>query len=148
MKVILKESVYNLGAIGDVVNVKPGYGRNFLIPRGKAVIATPKSIANAEKVKASVELKEKLDANAAAELAEKLGEVSLTFAVKTNDDGRIFGSVTTQQVADALNEKGYDVDKRKVALSSDVKTLGEYNASISLRGDVKAIVKIWVVKAE
>lgn len=148
MKVILKESVYNLGDQGQVVNVKPGYGRNFLLPRGKAVIATPKSIANAEKIRAAAELREQLDATAAAELSEKLGEVSLTFAVKTNDDGRIFGSVTTQQVADALKEKGYDVDKRKVALSGDVKSLGEYNASISLRGDVKAIVKVWVVRAE
>lgn len=148
MKIILKESVYNLGDEGDVVSVKPGYGRNFLIPQGKAVIASPKAVKAAEMRKQAIEAKVQADMEANRELALKLADVTLTFSVKTNEEGKIFGTVTTQQIADALNEKGFEIDRRKISLQEEIKTLGEYVAVISLGGDIKPSVRVWVVKAE
>lgn len=146
MQLILKQDVEKLGTTGDLVNVKDGYGRNFLIPRGKAVMATKSAVKVWETQREQALQKQELDEAAARELAGKLAETSITVAVKAGEDGKIFGSVTNQQVADALLEKGFELDKRKIELDEDVKALGDYQATVTLTGKIKPKVKIWVVK--
>lgn len=148
MKIVLKESVYKLGEAGDLVEVRPGYARNFLIPSGKASFATPAVLKQQEFIRKARAAKLAKEEEEARGLAEKLNAISLTFAVKSNDDGKIFGSVTTQQIAQALIDKGHNVDKRKVSLADDIKHLGEFVATVTLAGSVSANVKVWVVKAE
>jgi large subunit ribosomal protein L9 len=148
MKIILKESVYKLGEAGELVDVRPGYANNFLIPTGKAIFASAGAIKQHQHDAASRAAKLAREEEQARSLAEKLSSLSLTFPVKSNDEGKIFGSVTTQQIAQALIDKGYSVDKRKVVLNEDIKHLGEYVATVTLVGSVSASVKVWVVKAE
>lgn len=148
MKIVLKESVYKLGEAGDLVEVRPGYANNFLIPSGKAAFATAGVVKQQEfirKARAAQLAKEEQEART---VADRLNAVSLTFAVKSNDEGKIFGSVTTQQIAQALIDKGFTIDKRKVTLAEDIKHLGEFVATVTLVGSVSASVKVWVVKAE
>jgi large subunit ribosomal protein L9 len=148
MKIILKESVYKLGEVGDLVDVKPGYARNFLIPTGKASFATAGLIKQVDKIRAERAIQVAKEEEDARVLASKIGTVTLTFAVKSNDEGKIFGSVTTQQIANALAEKGYVVDKKKIELNEEIKHLGEFVASVTLTSNVSGQVKVWVVKAE
>lgn len=147
MKLVLKQDVENLGEAGEIVTVKAGYGRNFLIPAGKAILATPGSIKSAEEEIRQASKKREGLLKAAQELATKLSSVSVTISVTAGEDGKIFGTVTSQQVTDAINEKGFEVDRKKVTVE-DVKSLGEYTATIQIQGDIKADVKVWVVKAE
>jgi large subunit ribosomal protein L9 len=146
MKLVLKETVENLGEAGDVITVKDGFGRNYLIPKGLALIANTGNLkmASERKKYATVRLSETL--KNAKELAEKLNATSVTISVNANEDGKIFGTVTNANVAEALLEKGIEVDRRKISIEN-VKTLGEHAATIALVSDVKATVKVWVVKA-
>lgn len=146
MKLVLKQTVENLGEAGDVVTVKDGFGRNYLIPKGLALIANTGNLkmASERKKYATVRLSETL--KNAKELAEKLNATSITISVNANEDGKIFGTVTNANVAEALLEKGIEVDRRKITIEN-VKTLGEHAATIALVSDVKATVKVWVVKA-
>jgi large subunit ribosomal protein L9 len=146
MKLVLKQSVENLGEAGDVITVKDGFGRNYLIPKGLALIANTGNLkmASERKKYATVRLSETL--KNAKELAEKLNATSITISVNANEDGKIFGTVTNANVAEALLEKGIEVDRRKISIEN-VKTLGEHAATIALVSDVKATVKVWVVKA-
>ncbi|MEX0780966.1 MAG: 50S ribosomal protein L9 [Balneolales bacterium] len=148
MQLILKQDVDNLGPAGELVNVKGGYGRNFLIPQGKAVMATKGAIKAWETERKQAIQKQEMDVTAAQEMADKLSETSITVAVKAGEGGQIFGSVTTQQVADALAEKGFDLDKRKIDLDENIKALGDYQATVTLTSNIKPKVKIWVVKEE
>ncbi len=148
MKLILKQDVDNLGQAGELVTVKDGYGRNFLIPTGKAILATKGAIKAIEE-----ELRQqarKIEANRenAAKLSEQIEGVSITITAKAGEDGKIFGTVTTQQLADALNEKGFEIDRRKISINDDVKHLGEYVAEVDVFSDIKANLKFWVVKSE
>lgn len=146
MKLILQSNVEKLGNTGDLVEVKAGYGRNYLIPQGMAVLATDIALSNWEARKKREALKAELDLSDAQELAEKLSATNITIAVKTGgDDDKIFGSVTNANLADALAEKGIFVDRRKIELE-DVKGLGEYVAKVDLHAEVKAEFKVWVVK--
>ncbi|MCH8494414.1 MAG: 50S ribosomal protein L9 [Balneolales bacterium] len=147
MKLVLKQDVENLGEAGEIVTVKAGYGRNFLIPSGKAIMATPGSIKSAEEETRQASKKREGLLKAAQDLATKLSSVSVTISVTAGEDGKIFGTVTSQQVTDAINEKGFEVDRKKVTVE-DVKSLGEYTATVQIQGDIKADVKVWVVKAE
>ncbi len=146
MKLVLKQTVENLGEAGDVVTVKDGFGRNYLIPKGLALIANTGNLkmASERKKYATVRLSETL--KNAKELAEKLNTTSITISVNANEDGKIFGTVTNANVAEALLEKGIEVDRRKISIEN-VKTLGEHAATIALVSDVKATVKVWVVKS-
>lgn len=146
MKLVLKQTVENLGEAGDVVTVKDGFGRNYLIPKGLALIANTGNLkmASERKKYATVRLSETL--KNAKELAEKLNATSITISVNANEDGKIFGTVTNANVSEALLEKGIEVDRRKITIEN-VKTLGEHAATIALVSDVKATVKVWVVKA-
>jgi large subunit ribosomal protein L9 len=148
MKLILKQDVATVGERGDIVDVKDGYGRNYLIPQGLAVFASKSAIRTAENEEKQISLKKELDIKNASKLAEKIAATSITLAVKAGEDGKIFGTITTQQVADALGEKGLEIDRRKITITSDVKALGEYAATVALTKDIKPELKIWVVKEE
>ena len=145
MEIILKENVKGLGYKNDVVKVKPGYARNYLIPRNLAIEATSsnKKIV-AELVKQQALKAQKLK-QAALDLAASIGNIVLEIKAKAGESGKIFGSVTTTQIADAIREKGFDVDRRDISLNSDVKVLGEYTAVIDLHREVKQEVKFIVV---
>jgi large subunit ribosomal protein L9 len=147
MKLVLKQDVENLGETGDIVTVKPGFGRNYLIPQGFAVLATKGAIKSAEENVRQASKKRESAQASAQQLADKLSNVSITVSVTAGEDGRIFGTVTTQQVADALTDKGFEIDRKKITLD-DVKSLGEYKATVQVIGDIKASVTVWVVKDE
>ncbi|MCG8374228.1 MAG: 50S ribosomal protein L9 [Balneolales bacterium] len=148
MKVILKEDVEKLGQAGDLVTVKDGYGRNFLIPQAKAVLATKGAIAELELMKQRAAQKAELTVQEAKDLAAVIEATSLTISVTTGEDDKIHGTVTNVQIAEALAEKNVAVDRRNIAIDTDVKTLGEYTATINLLGDLKPKLKFWVVKAD
>lgn len=148
MKLILVQDVANLGVKGDVVTVKDGYGRNFLIPRSMAIIANKSNIAHNEEILRQSARKREGNRKATLELAEQLKSVKLTIAVKTGEDDRIFGTVTTQQIADLLQEKGFNVDRKRISINDEIKSLGEFAATVTLMPDIKPEVTFWVVKAE
>lgn len=145
MKVILKEDIEKLGARGELVDVKDGFGRNYLIPQGKALMATKGAIkAYQEQQRRETEKKE-VDIARAKELADELSKTSITIPVKAGEDGKLFGTVTNIHVADALKEKGYDLDRRKIKINEDVNALGEYTATVEVGNQVTANIKLWVV---
>lgn len=146
MKLILKEDVNKLGESGDIVDVKPGYGRNFLIPQGKAIIASEGALKQLETIKENAERRAELTVEAAKEMAERLETTSVTIPVSVGEDERIHGTVTNQDVAEALAERDIEIDRRKIELDQDIKTLGEYTATVNLLGDLKQQIKVWVVK--
>ncbi len=148
MKVILKEDVEKLGVAGELVDVKDGYGRNYLIPQAKAVLATQSAIKEHERMQQYAELKAEITVDNAKEIAQQIESSSLTLSVTTGEDDKIFGTITNADIADALAEKGIEIDRRKISLDQDVKSLGEYTATVNLLGDIKPTVKFWVVKAE
>ena len=145
MEVILKEDVPNLGYKDDIVNVKRGYGRNYLIPQGKAYIATESAKkVLAENLKHRAHKFEKIK-NEAQELAGKLEGVSLTIGAKTSSTGTIFGSVTNIQIADALKEKGFDIDRKLIVIKDSVKEVGAYKATVKLHKEVSVEIPFEVV---
>ena len=145
MKVILKEDVKKLGFKDDVCVVKDGYGRNFLIPRGKAVLATPSAIKMlVEDLRQATFKQERLKQEAAA-MSEKMNDLTITIGTKAGSNGKIFGSVTTIQVAQALKDLGYDVDRRRIVVD-DIKMLGEYKATVNLHREVSVEININVVQ--
>ncbi|MCQ2192443.1 MAG: 50S ribosomal protein L9 [Paludibacteraceae bacterium] len=145
MEIILLEDVNNLGFKNDVVNVKNGYGLNYLIPQGKAILATPSAKkVLAENLKQQAKKLEKIKADAQA-VAAKLDGVSLTFAVKASENGSIYGSVTNAQIAEELNKKGVEIDRKIVSIKSAVKSLGDYTAVVRLHKEVSVEVPFSVV---
>lgn len=146
MKVILIEDVGKLGSMGDIVQVKEGYARNYLFPRDLAKPATDsnlKIIDDIKRKKTSALTREKKDAE---ELKEKLSLISCTISVEAGDDDRLFGSVTSQDIADAFGEEGFSLDKRKIILDEPIKKLGVYHVTVKLHPEVSGAVKVWVVK--
>ncbi len=146
MKVILRKNFSQLGKIGDVVEVKDGYARNFLIPRQIAYLATEGNIRALEEEKKIVAKKEAANLDNARTLAAELEKISITIPVKVGEEEKIFGSVTTQMIADAIKEKGFEIDKRKIEISEPIKALGIYTVNVKLHSDVNASVKTWVVR--
>ena len=145
MQVILKEDILNLGYKDDVVTVKSGYGRNYLIPQGKAVIATPSALKMlAENMKQRAHKLEKIK-NDAKELAAKLEVVSLTIGAKTSSTGKIFGSVNNIQIAEALEKAGYEVDRKVIFIKESVKEVGAYKAILKLHKEVSVEIPFEVV---
>ncbi len=146
MKLILKEDVDKLGDSGDIVDVKPGYGRNYLIPQGKAIMATEGALKQLDNIKENAERRAELTVEAAKEMAERLETTSVTIPVSVGEDERIHGTVTNQDIAEALAERDIEIDRRKIELDQDIKTLGEYTATVNLIGEMKQQIKVWVVK--
>lgn len=145
MEVILKQDIKHLGEKDDVVAVKPGYGRNYLIPQGFAIMATvsAKKVL-AENIKQAQFKQEKIKKDA-TELATKLEAVKLSIGAKAGESGKIFGKVNSIQIADALKAKGYDVDRRRITFDVEPKEIGEYVANLNLHKEVKVQVTFEVV---
>ena len=148
MRLILREDMENLGAAGEVVTVRDGYGRNYLLPRGLAAPAT-------EKDEARLSHERKVIATRAAKVAkelqgevEKLSQVSVSISRATGEGDKLYGSVTTRDIADALAEQGHKIDSKKISLAEPLKALGMTEVPIKLGKDAVATIKVWVVKKE
>ena len=146
MKVILRQDFETLGKIGEVVDVKDGYARNFLFPRGLAYAALKGNIRALDDEKKAVEKRNLQELKAAETLAAELETVSVTIPVQVGEEDKIFGTVTTQMIADALKEKGHDIDKRKVEIEEPIKALGIYGVNLKIHQNVNAKIKVWVVR--
>lgn len=145
MELILTQDVKNLGEKDDIVTVKPGYGRNYLIPQGQAILATESARkVLAENIKQAQFKQEKIKKDAEA-TAAKLADVRLSIGAKAGESGKIFGAVNTIQVADALKKLGFEVDRRRITFDSDVKFTGEYKANLNLHKEVKVQVPFDVI---
>jgi len=150
MQVILLETIKNLGDLGSVVDVRPGYGRNFLIPQGKALPATKSNLAEVEERRAELEKQAAELLSAAEARAEKLAEATITVGAKSGDEGKLFGSVGTANIADAISEQtGVAVEKAEVKLPlGAIRQTGEYEIDLSLHADVTVTIKLTVVPQE
>jgi large subunit ribosomal protein L9 len=148
MQVILREDMENLGKSGDVVTVKPGYGRNYLIPQGLAVTATKADVARVAHEKRVIAARNaKLQKDAQAE-ADRLNQVSVSIAVAVGEEDKLYGSVTAKDIAEAYREKGVAVDSKKLVLDEPIKSLGLAEVPVKLAHGVTATLKVWVVKKE
>ncbi len=148
MQVILAESISTLGEQGQIVNVKGGYARNYLIPQGLAFSASSANASQiAHKQKQLQDLRKRKIKND-QDFAKSLSDVSVRISVKVGEEDRLFGSVTNQHIADALNAKGYKVDRRKIVLQEPIRALGVYSVPVRLSAEVEGLVKVWVVKEE
>ncbi len=146
MKVILRKDFESLGKVGDVVTVKDGYARNFLIPQGIALKADKSNIKRLEAETKHQELKQTRDKKAAEKLAEELNKISCTATVNVGEEDKVFGAVTSQHISDLLKDKGFEVDRKKIVLEEPIKALGIYTIPIKLHSEVEAKIKLWVVK--
>jgi large subunit ribosomal protein L9 len=146
MQIILQEDVEKLGHRGDVVTVKPGYARNFLLPKKLAVEATPGNMKALERIRGALAKKTATELDAAKKQAEQLNGVSLKFTRKTGENDQMFGSVTTGDIADGLKARGFTIDKRQVQIGEPLKTLGEFPVTVKVFRDVTAEVKVHVEK--
>lgn len=146
MKVILRKNFDQLGQMGDIVDVKDGFARNFLIPRNIAFAAQKGNMRALEEEKKQLAKKKIKEHQAAEKLASEIEKISVTIPVKVGEEDKIFGTVTTQMIADTLKEKGYDIDKRRIEISEPIKSLGIYSVNIKLHPTVTAVVKTWVVR--
>ncbi|MEO0899363.1 MAG: 50S ribosomal protein L9 [Bacteroidota bacterium] len=147
MEIILKQPVKNLGDKDDVVKVKPGYARNYLIPQGMAVLATKSALKDLQERQRQRAHKLEFIKNQADEEAAKLNGLKLTIETLAGADGKLFGSVTTLQVANRLKEKGFDIDRKTITLD-DIRSTGEYTATVHLHKEVKAEVEIEVIRKD
>jgi large subunit ribosomal protein L9 len=148
MQVILRDDLDNLGKSGEVVNVKPGYARNYLLPRGLAIKATAGDIKRVEHEKKVIAARTAKLAKESQAEADKLSAVSVSIAVAVGEDDRLYGSVTSRDVAEALKDRGVIVDPKKVVLDEPLKALGLAEVPIKVGRGVTATVKVWVVKKE
>ena len=145
MEVILKQDIHTLGYKNDIVTVKNGYGRNYLIPTGVAILATESAKKmHAENMRQSAHKQEKIK-NEALELAKKLEAVTITLGAKTSTTGKIFGSVNNIQIAEALEAKGFEIDRKVIAIKDAVKEIGKYTATVKLHKEVKVDIAFEVV---
>ncbi|MAI77547.1 MAG: 50S ribosomal protein L9 [Deltaproteobacteria bacterium] len=148
VKVILSEEVIGLGNAGEVVGVKPGYARNFLLPKGKAVVATKGQVNQIEHQRRIIEEKQAKEMKDLEAVKKRLEAVSLEFSAQAGEEGKLFGSVTAQNLADQLAEKGFEIDRRKISLEDAIRTLGEHTVTVRLRGDLAAEIKVTVEASE
>jgi large subunit ribosomal protein L9 len=145
MQVILTQDVENLGKAGELVSVRPGYGRNYLVPRGLAVSATVRNKNRLDHEKAVIERKVAKERASATEIANKLNVMTLQFERNVGEDEKLFGSVTNRDIAEQLKKAGVDLDHRWIALDQPVKALGKYEVAVRLAAGVIANLKFWVV---
>jgi len=146
VKVILLKDVDSLGQAGEIVQVADGFARNALIPQHNALIATDVNVAHYESRRRLHDAAADREQRGAAELAQTLEKTSITAQVKVGEGDRLFGSVTAQNIADLLKEKGHDIDRRKVDLDEPIRSLGVYTVTLHLHPEVTAMVKLWIVK--
>jgi large subunit ribosomal protein L9 len=146
MEVILRHAVENLGKPGDVVKVKNGYARNYLLPHNLAYEATPGNLKRIQQERARLEAAESQRRDAAQEIATKLEQVSLTFSARVGEEGKLFGSVTGADIAQQLEQEGFHIEKRQIDLHEPIKSLGVYRVPVRLHADVKPEIRVWVIK--
>lgn len=146
MEIILREDYKGLGEAGSIVKVKDGFARNFLIPQGVAFIATEQNKKRLENELKQKNFRNERDKAKAEEFAKELEKVSVTISVQVGEEDKMFGSVTSQNIADGLAEQGHTIDKRKIELEAPIKALGIYPVEIKLHTEVSASVKVFVVK--
>ena len=148
VQLILREDVHRLGEAGDLVSVKPGYARNYLVPQGKAILATVgrvKELDHQKRVISERLAKEVADLEA---VKQRMASVVLEFNAQAGDEGKLFGSITAQQIGEQLAEKGFEIDRRKIELDEPIKALGEHEVPVKLRSEMVAHVKVVVTAAD
>lgn len=148
MKVILRDDVEKLGNAGQVIAVADGFARNFLFPRNLAVPATKGNVRSIDEIKKQKKLREDKKRRDAEKQKDKLEKLSLTAEVQTGEEDKVFGSVTSANIASLLQHQGFEIDRRKIMLEEPLKALGVYTIDIKLASDVTAHVKLWIVKKE
>ena len=148
MKIILLQSHENLGKVGDIVNVKPGFARNYLIPNRIASLATKQNIKSLELFLKSQELKEAKNRVNLEALSKKLNSLTLKFAVNTGEDDKMFGSITSQMIADELEKQEYLIDKKEIVLEEPIKSLGNHKVEINLGYELETKIKVKVKASE
>jgi large subunit ribosomal protein L9 len=150
VKVILRRGITTLGETGEIVSVRPGYARNYLLPKGLAYQATDANVRQLEEERRREDQKAKRDYLEARRRASRLEGVSLTFHAKAGEESKLFGSITSADIADRLGEQelGFEVDRRQIDLAEPIKALGVYSVPIRLHSEVRPEVKVWVIKAD
>ena len=148
MQVILRDRLENLGNAGDVVDVKPGYARNYLIPKGLAYEASPANVRRMEAERAAQGRKEAETLGEARTQAAALEGVSLTFNARAGQEGKLFGSITNGDIADKLAEQGITIDRRQIELDEPIKSLGVHSVPVRLHSQVRPEIKVWVIAEE
>jgi large subunit ribosomal protein L9 len=148
MQVILRDRIENLGEAGDVVDVKPGYGRNYLIPKGLAYEASPANVRRIEAERAAQGRKEAETLGEARKQASAIEGVSLTFNARAGQEGKLFGSITSGDIADKLAEQGITIDRRQIELDEPIKSLGVHSVPVRLHSQVHPEIKVWVIAEE
>lgn len=148
MKVILAENIASLGKIGDVVKVAPGYARNYLVPKGLALQATDRNVRDLEHKKRILSAKREKVRQQMLSLAEKLNQVKITLVRKVAEDDRLYGSVSSVDIAKALEDQGFVIDRKDIKLAQPIKQLGEHQVSVRVDADVEAEIKVLVGKEE
>jgi len=145
-KVLLQADVENLGTGGEIVRVRPGFARNFLLPRGLAVPATPGNLARVEDLKKAAQTRKQAEMVEAQELAKKLEGSAVKIARAAGDEGKMFGSVTTKDIGDAFEKIGVTIDRKKIQLPEPIKQLGTFEVPLKLHGSVSVTLKVEVIK--
>lgn len=148
MKVILQENIENLGSIGDVVKVAPGYARNYLIPKGFVLLANEKNTKALEHAKRQLEYKKNKMTELAKALGAKIDAIVLNLVHQAGDEGKLFGAVTNMELAEQLKAHGVDIDRKKISLADPIKQTGEYTVPVKIHPEVTAAFKVVVTKAE
>ncbi len=146
MKVILNENIEKLGKMGDVVTVKDGYGRNYLIPKKRARLATPGNLKAIEALKKKLELEREKKKQDVLSLAERLGSTSCTISMPSGEEDKLHGTVTPEMIAEALKVEGFSVERKDVTLEEPIKKLGVYQVVVKVHPEIKTNLKVWVVK--
>ncbi len=146
MEIILRQGVENLGKPGDVVSVRAGYARNYLLPRGLAYEATPGNLKRIAQERTRLEAAENARREAAQSIATTLEQVSLTFSARVGEEGKLFGSVTAADIHQQLEAQGVHVERRQIDLHEPIKALGVYKVPVRLHADVKPEIRVWVIK--
>lgn len=147
MKLILKENIEHLGQIGDIVKVAPGYARNYLLPKGLAIEATEKNAKALEHAKRQLAYKKNKALESAKALIAKLEAVTVTLSHKAGEEGKLFGSVTTMEIAEFLKAQGFDIDRKKIVLADAIKQVGEYTLAVKIHPEIAASIKVVVTAA-
>jgi large subunit ribosomal protein L9 len=146
MKVILRDDVKNVGKMGQVIDVADGYARNYLVPRGLAIEANTKNIKSLEHEKRIIGEKAKKIKNSAQDLANKISTITLTIKANAGEEGKLFGSVTTMDIAELLKNEGIEIDKKKISLDEPIKRLGSYSVNVKIHSEISAQLAVEVVQ--
>ncbi len=146
MKVILREDVKNIGSMGQIIDVADGFGRNYLVPRGLAVEANTKNIKSLEHEKKVIQEKAKKIRNQAQDLAGKISNTTLVIKAKAGEEGKLFGSVTTMDIAEQLKKEGFDIDKKKISMEEPIKRIGSHAVKIKIHPEIATEVKVQVIE--